>query len=273
VINSSPLVAEFIEKGYSESCPVIDMHAHMFSHAGARMIADTPEKVLHYMARSNVALTVFASHRTLMDGFDPRFDLDSQRFHPDKFKLYYPVLSLKLDPERDLRAVRDNPAYIGFKFLCDYYKIPLEDPRHEPYWEYANSRKMPVLCHTWGGSPFDGPENVSKILDKYRDLTLIAGHSFRGEEDKGVLLAKRYENFFFELTAVLSAQGRLEKFINGGFSDRIVFGVDAPWFSYDSYIGALLSADITDDDRRAILFKNAAAILKKSGIDVSKFGV
>ncbi len=273
MINSSPLVSEFWEKGYSETCPVIDMHAHMFSHAGARMIADTPEKMLTFMARSNVRLTVFASHRTLMDGFRADFDLETYRKHPGKFRLYYPVLSLCLDPERDLRTVEKNPAYIGFKFLCDYYHTPLEDPRHTPYFEYANAHKMPVLCHTWGGSPYDGVENVSRVLEKYHDLSLIAGHSFRGNEDNGVKIAQKYDNLYFEMTAVLSAAGRLEKFIDAGFSKRIVFGVDAPWFSYDSYIGALLSADITDDDRRNILFRNAASVLAKSGLDLTEFGL
>jgi predicted TIM-barrel fold metal-dependent hydrolase len=240
----------------------------MFSHAGARMIADTLEKVIRFMDRSNVRLAVFASHRTLMDGFCPDFDLKTYQKYPDKFRLYYPVLSLCLDPEHDLRTVSENPAYIGFKFLCDYYKTPLENPRHTPYFEYANSRKMPVLCHTWGGSPYDGVENVSRVLEKYRDLSLIAGHSFRGDEDMGVIAAKKYDNLYFEMTAVLSAENRLEKFIKAGFSKRIVFGVDAPWFSYDNYIGALLSADISDDDRRDILFRNAAAVLEKGGVEI-----
>ncbi len=261
---TSPLARDFFEKGFSDDCPIMDMHAHMFNYAGGRMIADTPKKVLPYMRRANVRLAVFASHRTLMDGFCADYDLSVWQSYPKNFRLYYPVLSKKTDPARDLRIVDENPAYIGFKFLCDYYRVPLSDERHQPYFEYANAKKMPILCHTWGNSEFDGVNNAQKVLGKYSDLTLLAGHSFRGDEDKACKLGKEFENLYFELTAVLSETGRIERFLEAGLSKRIVFGVDAPWFSYHSYIGALLSAGIDDDTLKDILFKNAVTVLKKS---------
>ncbi|HZJ75312.1 MAG TPA: amidohydrolase family protein [Clostridia bacterium] len=261
---SSPLTRDFFENGFSDDCPIIDMHAHMFNYAGGRMIADTPKKVLSYMERANVRLAVFSSHRTLMDGFCADYDLNIWKSYPKNFRLYYPVLSKKANAERDIRIVDENPAYIGFKFLCDYYRVPLEDKRHEPYLEYANTKKMPILCHTWGHSEFDGVNNARKVLRKYSDLTFLAGHSFRGDEDEACKIGKDFENLYFELTAVLSETGRLEKLLDAGLMERIVFGVDAPWFSYHSYIGALLSAGIDDDTIKDILFRNALTVLNKS---------
>ena len=249
------------------------MHAHMYNDGQTRMIADTPEKVIGFMERSNVRFMLFASHRVLMEGKAPDYDLPVAREHPDKFKLYFPVLSMCSDPEKDLRIVEENPEYAGFKFLCDYYHTPLEDPRHTPYWEYADAHKMPVLCHTWGGSVNNGVNNARKILEKYHDLSLIAGHSFRGDEDEGVKLGREFGNIYFELTAVLSARNRVEKYLNAGLGKRIVFGVDSPWFSYDSYIGALLSADISDEDRKNMMFRNAAELLVRSGMDLLKYGI
>lgn len=45
-------------------------------------------------------------------------------------------------------------------------------------------------------------------------------------------------------------------------STRMVFGTDAPWFNYPYYIGSLLGADITDEDRRNICYRNAERLLK-----------
>ncbi len=45
-------------------------------------------------------------------------------------------------------------------------------------------------------------------------------------------------------------------------STRIVFGADAPWFNHHYYIGSLLGADITDEDRRNICYRNAERLLK-----------
>lgn len=264
---NSPLARDFFEKGFSDDCPIIDMHAHMFNYAGGRMIADTPKKVLSYMERANVRLALFSSHRTLMDGLCADYDLSVWQSYPNNFRLYYPVLSKRANPDKDLRIVDENPAYIGFKFLCDYYRVPLEDERHVPYFEYANTKKMPILCHTWGQSEFDGVNNAQKVLKKHKDLIFLAGHSFRGDEDKACKLGKEFENIYFELTAVLSETGRIEKLLDSELSKRIVFGVDAPWFSYHSYIGALLSADIDDETIKDILFRNALIVLNKSNGD------
>jgi predicted TIM-barrel fold metal-dependent hydrolase len=152
---------------------------------------------------------------------------------------------------------------VGFKFLCDYYGVALSDKRHLPYWEYANDNRLLVLCHTWGQSPFDGPEEAEKILSKYPDLVLIAGHSFHGQWDKAVELASRYPNLYLELTAVLDDRGALELFVEKLGSERILFGVDLPWFSYYYGIGAVLSARISDEARRNILYRNGVKLLER----------
>ena len=46
------------------------------------------------------------------------------------------------------------------------------------------------------------------------------------------------------------------------------FGVDAPWFSYEFGIGALLSADISDEDIRNILYRNPLRIMKEAHIEI-----
>ncbi len=44
-------------------------------------------------------------------------------------------------------------------------------------------------------------------------------------------------------------------------SERIVFGTDLPWFNHHYYIGSVLGAGITDDDRHNILHRNAEKLL------------
>ena len=265
----SALAQEIWEKGYAADCPILDMHAHMFNHSGGYMIADTPEKMLAFMDRSNVKLTVFAGHKVLFGG--PRWienDLTVAQAYPDRFKLYHPVVSPLLNPEEDLRRVAEHGEYIGFKFLCDYYKVPLSDERHTPYWQYANDHHMPVLAHTWGQSPYNGPAEAEKVLSRWPGLSLLAGHSFRGDWEEAIALGKKYKNLYLEMTAVPHARNRFERFVEAGLIKQIVFGVDAPWFSYDAYVGAFLSADISDEDRRDIFYRNARGIFKKANLQI-----
>ena len=44
-------------------------------------------------------------------------------------------------------------------------------------------------------------------------------------------------------------------------SEKIIFGTDTPWFNHHNYIGALLGAEMSDDDRRNILYRNAQRLL------------
>ena len=60
-------------------------------------------------------------------------------------------------------------------------------------------------------------------------------------------------------------RGVLERFVGELGSERILFGTDLPWFSTFYYIGAILDADITDDDRRNIFYRNGKKLLARIG--------
>ena len=251
------------------SYPILDMHAHMGNHGGGFMSANTPEKQLYFMDRANVKCATFVGHRGLFIGPEGVYeDLAIAKRYPGRFKLYYPVIAPMLEDYPGLQMVEENNEFIGLKFLCDYHGAPLSDPRHTPFWEYADARRLPVLVHTGGKSPLDGPEEAEKILGRYHNLSFIAGHSFMGDPAAAARLAGAYENIYLELTAVLTWRGPLEVFAEAGLLQKVLFGVDAPWFSYEYYIGALLSAEITDEQRKDIFWRNALGVYQKAGINI-----
>lgn len=260
----SKLAMGFWADGSVADCPILDFHAHMGGYYGGYIPNGDAEGMLHSMDRCNTVLTCFCSHDSL---FAPQVgiqkDLATAKQHKDRFKAYHIVSSRTLAAEEDLARVEANAdCYVGFKFLCDYYGVPLSDKRHEPYWEYANQKGLLVLCHTWGGSAMDGPEEAEKILSRYPHLKLIAGHSFYGQWDHAIQLSRQYSNLYLELTAVLHNRGPLDLFVNQLGSHKILFGVDLPWFSYYHGIGAVLSANITDEDRRNIFYRNGKKLLE-----------
>ena len=270
-LNSS-VARELAEHGRSEQCPILDMHCHMFPYYGAFMPADTPEKMLHFMDRSNVKLAVFSSHSALNEGRDfIRGDVEVARKYPGRFLCYYPVLSKVLDTENDLRELDSNPEYIGLKLLCDYYGVAMSDDRHTPFFEYADARRLPVLFHTWGHSKLNGCEELEKVCRKYRNMTVVVGHSLYGQIPEAVRLAREYPNIMLEMTALLPWRGNVEHILDAGMSDRIVFGVDNPWFSYDAYTGSLISTGIGDDELKNILYRNAARVLKRAGVTLPQY--
>jgi len=261
----SPLAQAFYEKGRLDDCPLLDFHAHMYEVSGMLLPRATPEGMLRTMDAANVALVCFCGHETMgLPQLEESQDIAAVRRYPDRFRAYHAVLSRYLDPARDLaRMGSHRDVFVGFKFHPDWYGVPLSDPRHQPYWEYADAHRLLVLSHTWGNSANDGPGEVERILQRYPNLVFLAGHSFHGEWPRGPELARDYPNLYLELTAVLDNRGELDKIVAAVGSTRVLFGTDLPWFSTFHGLGAVLSAEMTDEDRRNIFYRNGARLLSR----------
>jgi predicted TIM-barrel fold metal-dependent hydrolase len=261
--DQSQLAQAFWEKGGQSDCPILDFHGHMGPNMGCHLPRKTAEQMLGTMDSCNVPMICFCGHQSLFSEFGYLDDVKACRDHPGRFRAYFPVLSNWADAPRDIARINENPdVYVGFKFLCDYFATKLSDPVHAPYFQYADDHRMLVLSHTWQ-TPLDGADEGEKILQRYPNLVFIAGHSFHGEWDRAVQLANKYPNLYLELTAVADDRGVIDKFVKEAGSDRILFGTDLPWFTTLTCIGAVLSADITDDDRRNIFYRNGARLLER----------
>ena len=64
-------------------------------------------------------------------------------------------------------------------------------------------------------------------------------------------------------TGVTGERGRIEDLVRRVGSDRILYGTDMPWFDEYQAVGGVVSADISEDDMRNILYRNAESILGK----------
>ncbi|OGV69940.1 MAG: hypothetical protein A3K19_02140 [Lentisphaerae bacterium RIFOXYB12_FULL_65_16] len=254
----------FFARGFVTDCPVYDMHGHMGPWPGSSLPRCAPEDMAYSMERAGVAIIVFCHHAALMSpDIGNRANIDAVRRFPNYFRAYCAVNGNYPDViARDLKAYDRYPdVFVGFKFLADYHRVALTDARVRKVWEFANERKLLVLMHTWGGSAYNGPGQVAEIAAKYPQVTLLMGHSCHGEWDKAAELAKKFSNVYLELTAVLDDRGVLEMFVRKAGSEKILFGTDSPWFNHHHHIGAVLGAEMTDDDRRNIFHRNARRLL------------
>jgi len=267
MIADTPLVREFWEKGRAEDCPVIDMHGHMGPWKGIWFPRPDAERMVYSMERANVRLMCFAHHDAL---FAPdvgnRAAVEAVRRFPERLRAYVGINPHYPEAvRRDLDAFEKNAdVFVGVKLLADYHRVPMTAPAYEPALRFAAERKLLVLMHTWAGSAFDGPDVVRKLAAKFPDAELLCGHSFHAAWDDAVAVAGEFPNIHLELTALLdSDRGALEKFCEAGLASRLLFGTDLPWFAHHRGIGAILSADITDEDRHNILHRNAERLLAR----------
>ena len=267
--DKSKLTQEFWEKGKLDDCYILDFHAHMHNSPGIYFPSASPEKMIETMKRCNTKLTVFCSHHALNYAeCEEEYNLNEAKRFPDYFRAYHAVIPNETDFKQTVERFEKNKRYyFGFKFHCDWHSTPLTDDAYKPFLEYMNANKLPALLHTWGKSENDGADIIKKVADRYPNAIFICGHSFHGDWKYGAEITKDCPNMMPELTAVTDNCGAIELLCDIVGSDRILFGTDLPWFDTHQGIGAVLSADISDDDMRNIFHRNGERLF---GITVAK---
>ena len=268
VNNESDLARRFWERSGLEDCYIVDMHAHMHNLSSMYLPAHSPELMIEVMERCNTKITIFCSHMAMAYAeFEEEYNLNVAKKFPGYFMAYHAVIPGRTDYGTAVARMEANAGcYFGFKLHADWDSTPLTDDAYKPFLEYMNERRLPALLHTWGGSKNDGVDVVDKIAALYPNATFFCGHCFHGDWKNGAELIKAHQNLYGELTAVMDDRGAIEMLCGIAGSERVLFGTDNPWFDTHHGIGAVLSADITDEDRRNIFYRNGDKLLEKFNV-------
>ena len=263
----SGLARAFWERGRLDDCPILDFHAHMHTLASMYLPSASPEAMIETMKRCNTKMTAFCSHMALYHAWaEEAFNLSVAQKYPDYFRAYHAVIPGVTDYKQAVCRMEAHPScYLGFKFHCDSHHTPLTDKAYAPFLSYMNARGLPALLHTWGGSEYNGVSVIREAAERHPNAVFICGHSFHGDWVNGAKMAKLCPNIYYELTAVMDNDGAIEILSEYAGSDRILFGTDLPWFDTRHGVGAVLSADINDEDRRNIFYKNGEKLLRSLG--------
>lgn len=285
-MNPSPIAREYLEKGQSSSCPIVDMHGHLGPFYGCYLPSCTVERMRHRLKRSGVR-RIICSHHSALACDAPRGNAVMQaviREHPDAFLGYWVINpNYPDDTARDLRGFDRLTGFVGLKFWPDYHLVPVNSPKYAPALEFADAHGLLVLVHTFGESPFDAPALLGEVAERYPRARFLMGHSGYGEWERSVAIARELPNVYLDLTSVFQAldfsqmpggslmprvpalsphvNGLIEYMVEKAGSRKVVFGSDLPWYSQHYHAGAVLFAHISDEARHDILHRNAERLL------------
>jgi predicted TIM-barrel fold metal-dependent hydrolase len=284
--NNSTIAKEFIEKGFSKSCPIINMHGHFGPFLGNYMPASPSEVMINIMNRCGMKLVICSSHQFISS--DPDYgNLMIKKLikkYPGRFLGYWGINpNYNHIIKRDLSNFDNLKGFAGFKFIPDYHRYPLTGKDYKPVLKFANERGLIILIHTFGGSIFDSPRMFGEIANKYSNIKFIMGHSGYGDWEYAISLGRELSNVYLDITSVyiahdfsqlpygtgmpievpscLCVNGVIEFMVKIASSKKILFGDDIPWFTPYFALGSLLFADINDESKRDIMYKNAENLL------------
>ena len=265
VWEKSGSLAEMFWQNGKGNFPIYDMHGHMGTHNAIYMKRCEPAEMAKHLQRAGVKRLVFAHHETLWGSRRNVQDYQVCKEYPDSFRMYVSINPHFPDHIKEDLAQFDSfqPYAVGLKILADYHQVPVTDPRYQYAMEFANERKLPVLFHTWGSSPYNGTKPLLALIEKYPDAKYFLGHSLYGDWEGAAQCVRANENVYLELTAIPGSYGIVEMLCSKVGSTRLLFGTDQPWFDEHQAIGGIVSADISEEDMHNILYRNAQRILGK----------
>ena len=157
------------------------------------------------------------------------------------------------------KAIKIHPSFHGFYGSA---------PEYEIVWRYAKAKGLPIMSHTWAVSAYNPVQKLSyppvfeNYIRKYPEVSFICGHS--GGRYDGIMqcvkLAIKYKNVFLDTSGDVYNNRFIEFLVGKIGSKKVLFGSDALWMDWKTQLGMILGADISLQDKRNILYENAAAI-------------
>ena len=149
----------------------------------------------------------------------------------------------------------------GVKLHPDIQRFKIDDYRMLRIYELCEGR-LPLLIHT-GDNRYDysNPNRMMPILDIYKNLTVIGAH-FGGWSiwEEATEKLSKYENFLVDCSSSLYAltPERAKELIMTYGTKRVLFGTDYPLWAPETEIERFMQIDLTDEERKDILYRNAA---------------
>jgi predicted TIM-barrel fold metal-dependent hydrolase len=117
-----------------------------------------------------------------------------------------------------------------------------------------------VLIHTWAP---DGVKRVCSLASRFPDLNILMGHMGGTREQDwraGIEGASVTPNTYLEICGSLLHRDRIAEAVKVVGSHRILHGSDATLISPAWSIGQVLGSEISDEDKRNILYDNAVRL-------------
>lgn len=154
----------------------------------------------------------------------------------------------------------------GVKLHPDFQLFALNEKRAFDLGEAINDAGIPVLIHCGDFRyNYSNPEQLKPFLERFPDMTVIGAH-FAGWsmwEDATSKLAGT-PNLYVDLSSSLYAltPETAKELIHAYGADRVLWGTDYPMWDASSEMEYFNKIDLTEQERRQILYENASKLLK-----------
>lgn len=242
---------------------IIDIHAHIWG----RRLEESKQGIL-------LGIDRYGIDRTYVSGLQSQISDEAEvaflnsavaqfmKEHPDRIggAVYLnPLHANALDVAR--RAIEDQ----GFEMIKFWCCTKADDPSIDPIMEYAESVGVPVLFHVFKKSIGQLPTetvgiNIANIARRHPKTKILAAH-FGGSCYDGIPCFRDLPNVWSDQSGTPFMAGEIDYAVEQLGAERVLFGTDN---AFVVNIGQVLGADLTDEQRELIFYKNAQKLLGRN---------
>jgi len=247
-----------------EGLDVIDAHMHL-NHPPFYVPASGWEAVVERMDRYGIARGISAPQLAITCGMEEgNTEILEVTRRTDRL-LAYCTVNPHYGPERILAEMERCFAAgaVAVKIHPGVHRVPIHDERYHPVYRYAADTGRVILAHTWGGCPMSSPRFCAEMAGKFgvRFILGHAGGTLEGLKETIDAVRRKPDLLVADLTGSRQFFGRVETLCREISAERVVFGSDSPWMEPGFALGAVIFADVSEEEKRLILSGNIKRLL------------
>ncbi len=236
----------------------IDAHTHIGNFGGWAGLSFTKERLIEQMDEFEVEKTFLCP-----SNFQNNDDVvDAVQAYPDRIVPFVWVNPALDDVEKKLEKYINQEGFKGIKMQPLFDSFVADDPVVYPVMDFARAYNVPVFIHC-GHPPFSLPWSIALLAEQYPDVKVTMIHMGHGHGvyiDASLKMARRYNNLYLEMSGMPMGSKIKEAYETVG-SDRIMFGIDAPFHHPTVEIQKVLSCGLDEKAQQDVFYNNAKKLL------------
>ena len=255
---------------------IIDTHAHL-GPTKAMYIPGNPniEGLIKTMDRIGIEQIFIAPHIAISCDYisGNNLVLKAAQKYPDRvIALATANINYNSQNIRELDRCFKNSLFKGIKLHPDFLEYSVKDFRLNSVFRFAADHGAFIISHTDARVnsnhliKFSDPSWFEPYLQEFKNVEVIFAHCGLTPEgfEESIRLSKLYSNVYLDTTGFrFSDIWTVEEIVRRVSAKKLLFGSDMPYNDAVSALGRVIYADISEENKHRILYKNALDILKR----------
>jgi len=183
---------------------------------------------------------------------------------------FWAVLDPKIkETYKQVESLLSHPRCKGIKIHPTEHSYEIRDYGYEIF-KFAGNHKAIIITHSGCHGSF--PEDFIPFANHYPNVSLILAHLGNSADENVIrqvyaLKRAKKNNVYIDTSSAKSINsGLIEWAVSEVGAKRILFGTDAPLYFTASQKARIEYAEIDEEAKQTILFRNAAQLLHEGSI-------